>query len=438
MKNLTKRLLYKGDNVARANVIWNIAGSFVYAFASMVLSFLVIRMAGEEKGGIFSFGYSTLGQQLFLVAYFGIRPFQITDGKGEYSFGEYREHRNMTCMLALVAGALFLTARTIAFRKGIGDYTAGKCMILLLLVIYKVIDGYADVYESEFQRQGCLYLTGKSNFFRTIFSVAVFTVTLGAFNHLLFACLMAVAAQAMGVFWFDLDVIHALDHVDWTITKGKVAKLFKNTGFLFVSVFLDFYIFSSAKYAIDAHMNNAASGYFNLIFMPTSVIYMVANFVIRPYLTTLTDLWTEEKITEFKKTLVRIAAVILGLTVLAVAGTLVLGKWALSIMELLMGGEKGTLTVYFWAFAGIVLGGGFYALANLMYYALIIMRKQKTVFFVYAAAAAAAFFLSGNLVGILGIDGAALCYLLLMAGETAGFGLCTVKSCRSEEKEIRQ
>ena len=97
MKNLTKQLLYKGDNVARANVVWNIAGSFVYAFASMVLSFLVIRMAGEEKGGIFSFGYSTLGQQLFLVAYFGIRPFQITDGKGEYSFKEYREHRNITC-----------------------------------------------------------------------------------------------------------------------------------------------------------------------------------------------------------------------------------------------------------------------------------------------------------------------------------------------------
>ena len=88
MKNLTKRLLYKGDNVARANVIWNIAGSFVYAFASMVLSFLVIRMAGEEKGGIFSFGYSTLGQQLFLVAYFGIRPFQITDGK-DHSFPKW-------------------------------------------------------------------------------------------------------------------------------------------------------------------------------------------------------------------------------------------------------------------------------------------------------------------------------------------------------------
>ena len=71
---MTQALLYKGDHINRANVVWNIAGSFVYAFASMVLSFLVIRLAGEEQGGIFSFGFSTLGQQLFLVAYFGIRP----------------------------------------------------------------------------------------------------------------------------------------------------------------------------------------------------------------------------------------------------------------------------------------------------------------------------------------------------------------------------
>ena len=433
MKNLTKHLLYKGTDIGRQNVVWNIAGSFVYALASMVLSFLVIRVVGDDQGGIFSFGFSTLGQQMFIVAYFGIRPFQITDGTGEYSFGDYLEHRNITCIMALAAGAVFLT-----FMHGMGRYTADKCMIIILLVIYKVIDGYADVYESEFQRQGSLYLTGKSNFFRTLFSVSVFLVTLAAFEHLLFSCLAAVAAQAAGIALFNLDVIHALPSVDWNKGERKTGRLFKSTLFLFISAFLDFYVFSAAKYAIDARLNNAASGYFNLIFMPTSVIYMVANFVIRPYLTTLTNLWTEEKIAEFKKTLVRIAAVILGLTVLAVAGTLVLGKWALSIMELLMGGEKGTLTVYFGAFAGIVLGGGFYALANLMYYALVIMRKQRTVFFVYAAAAVAAFFLSGGLVGAFGINGAALCYLLLMAGETAGFGFCTVRSCRSEEKETRQ
>ena len=162
---MTQALLYKGDHIGRANVVWNIAGSFVYAFASMVLSFLVIRLAGEEKGGIFSFGFSTLGQQLFLVAYFGIRPFHITDGAGEYTFGDYREHRIVTCLIALAFGAVFMMIRHGAYLRGIGDYNGEKCTILLLLIVYKVIDGYADVYESEFQRQGSLYLTGKSNFF---------------------------------------------------------------------------------------------------------------------------------------------------------------------------------------------------------------------------------------------------------------------------------
>ena len=48
MKNLTKHLLYKGTDIGRQNVVWNIAGSFVYALASMVLSFLVIRVVDSQ------------------------------------------------------------------------------------------------------------------------------------------------------------------------------------------------------------------------------------------------------------------------------------------------------------------------------------------------------------------------------------------------------
>ena len=148
MNRMARLLLYQGEKVERQNMIWNMIGSFCYAFASMVLSFLVMRLAGEEQGGIFSFGYSTLGQQLFIVAYFGIRPFQITDGKGEYSFGDYLRHRKLTCLLALAGGGSYLT-----LLAALGCYSPEKAVILVLLVFYKVADGYADVYESEFQRQ---------------------------------------------------------------------------------------------------------------------------------------------------------------------------------------------------------------------------------------------------------------------------------------------
>ena len=62
---MTKALLYKGDNLNRANMVWNIAGSFVYAFASMVLSFLVIRLAGEEQEESFPSAFPLWGSSCF-------------------------------------------------------------------------------------------------------------------------------------------------------------------------------------------------------------------------------------------------------------------------------------------------------------------------------------------------------------------------------------
>ena len=93
---------------SRKDIFWNALGSMVYALASMILAFFVLRLLGEREGGIFGFGYSTLGQQFFILAYFGIRPFQITDMKGEFSFKEYLGFRNITAALAFLFSSLFL------------------------------------------------------------------------------------------------------------------------------------------------------------------------------------------------------------------------------------------------------------------------------------------------------------------------------------------
>ena len=60
MKHWTHLLMKTGMSLEKENMIWNMTGSFFYAFASMVLSFLVLRIAGEEQGGIFSFGFRRL------------------------------------------------------------------------------------------------------------------------------------------------------------------------------------------------------------------------------------------------------------------------------------------------------------------------------------------------------------------------------------------
>ena len=429
MKHWTHLLMKTGMSLEKENMIWNMTGSFFYAFASMVLSFLVLRIAGEEQGGIFSFGFSTVGQQMFLLAYFGIRPFHITDGANQYRFGDYLHHRYVTCALALLLGAGYLAC--------IG-YSWQKAQIIFLLIVYKVIDGFADVYESEFQRQGCLYLTGRSNTFRTILSVGIFLATLVSGAGLFAACAAAVLGQIAGVVLFDIAVLRELKRVDYGWSAKQGVSLTASSILLFVSVFLDFYIFSAAKYAIDAHLGDAASGYFNVIFMPTSVINLAAGFVIRPFLTYLTDCWNEHRFSDFKKKLLTIMAVIGGLTVLAVGGTVVLGRPVLALLEWLLGKSySGTLTALWPAFIMIVLGGGFYAVLNLYYYALVILRRQKLIFGIYAVLTMLAAILAPRLTVALGIFGAAFTYLILMIVMAAGFVGGAWFEIQKEIREVR-
>ncbi|MCI8295195.1 MAG: lipopolysaccharide biosynthesis protein [Lachnospiraceae bacterium] len=425
MKRLGELLLYKGQQLEKQNMLWNIAGSFLYAFASMVLSFLVMRIAGEDAGGVFAVGFSAVGQQMFTLAYFGLRPFQSTDGgpaHGGYPFGGYLAHRKLT------TGAAFLTAAIFAlWMVGSGAYGWEKGLAVFLLAAYKIIDGYADVYGSEFQRQGYLYLTGKSDAFRTLLSVTVFLTLLAGTRQLLPACVGALCAQIAGVVLFDLTALRVLPEVEHEYQKGSIKGIFSQSGLLFLSVFLDFYIFSAARYAIDSRLDDAASGYFNLLFMPTSAIYLVANFVIRPFLTRMTDCWNRRDLAGLKKILQKLGGIILGLTVLAVGGCLVLGRPVLRLMELLLGeGYEGSLTAYLPVFVLIVFGGGVYAFGNLLYYTLVVMRQQKAIFGVYVVTFIAALFLAPLLVTHFKLFGAAAAYCLFMAVQLAGFGGCTV------------
>ena len=56
------RLLIGGDErVEQRNMGWNMAGSFLYALASMVLTIAVVQLVGEDEGGIFSFAFRPSG-----------------------------------------------------------------------------------------------------------------------------------------------------------------------------------------------------------------------------------------------------------------------------------------------------------------------------------------------------------------------------------------
>ena len=401
----------KSKNPEKRDIIWNMAGSFLYAFASMVLSIAMVQIAGEDAGGIFTFAFTTFGHHMFMMAYFGIRPFQITDTGGKYSFGDYLGLRLLTC------GAAVLTGMGYVFLNG---YSFEKAAVVFLMVVYKVIDALADTYEAEFQRGGRLYLTGKSNAFRTILSVGVFLASLAYTKDLAAASLWAVGAQAVGFLVFDVLVIRELPNVEWRSAKGKKQELFAETILLFCSAVLDFYIFSASKYAIEGCMADRDMAVFGAIFMPTSIINLVAGFVIRPYLTKMSFTWEMGRIRRFLRIQKRIALIIAALTVLAVGGAWLLG---IPVLSLLYPNLRTGLSQCRPALVLIIFGGALNAYMNLFYYSLVIMKKQKYIFGVYGLVSLMAVLVSTPFVRWGGIFGGALAYVVLTGALMVLFGL---------------
>ena len=405
------------QSLMKNDVLWNALGSMTYALASMVLAFFVLRILGEKEGGVFGFGYSTLGQQFFILAYFGIRPFHITDMRGEFSFRDYHYFRILSSFFAVLLSIFFLL-----YQYTNGSYTVEKVSILFFLCLYKILDGYIDVYESELQRRGKLYKTGQSLFFRTILSVLVLLCSLLLNKTLLLGVILMDLSQVLSLYLFAILPLEKTKELEAVNLSGenkvfmqKMKALFSGSVFLFLSVFLDFYVFSSSKYAVDAVLGSSSSGIYNLLFMPSNFIYLLANFIIRPALPTLAALWQSGDKLRFKKEESSLMKKVLLLSLLLFGLAVLLSPLALWILEKLLGSAfSGKITGERWTFCLLILGGCFYALANLEYYILVTKRQQKRIFTGYALGAVLSFFTADLMVQEAGFFFASIQFVLMM------------------------
>ena len=140
---MIQKLVYlyvnRGQVSEKKNFLWNMLGSGIYAASSMLLSLLVIKIVGASQGGIFSIAI-TLSQMLVYIAYFETRTFQVTDSTNKYRFSEYHTTKIFLCLLMILVSVVYVLV--------IQRYYLEKAVIVLLVCLLRLQDGYADVYLS--------------------------------------------------------------------------------------------------------------------------------------------------------------------------------------------------------------------------------------------------------------------------------------------------
>lgn len=411
------------ENKEKSGVFWNILGSSVYAVTSMLIGVIVIGLQGKYEGGLFLLAFSTLGQQLYIVSSFGQRPVMITDTSHKHTFGDYLNFRKISFILAVVSGFIYSL------------FFAGSLYIIIiwmLMILYKALDGLADAYESEFQRQFRLDITGKSILIRTVISVAVFIILLIICKNLMIASISFVLSLLSVIYVVDIKGLKKLGTVDYSVDKKSLKPIFDKSKWLFLSSFLDMYVFSASKYSVSNLLGYEVNAYYSLIFIPTSIINLMANFIIRPTLTKLSIFYDRGNIKDFVKLVLKIMLGIVLLTAFAVVAGYFMGMQILSIVLKYDIGEMLKLRS---AFIILLIGGGFYAILNLLYYVLVIFEKRREIFITYIISSVIAFLSSDKVTVKFGINGAAILYAFLMCITALIFGMFCVSAILKKSKK---
>ena len=173
--------------------------------------------------------------------------------------------------------------------------------------------------------------------------------------------------------------------------------------------FLSFYLINAPKYAIDAAMNETAQAQYNFIAMPVFVIQLLGMFVYQPVLVRMTLSWNRADKKGFLRDFLRITAGLLIIAALCLGGAYVLG---IPVLSALYATDLSALKPELL----LILAGGVFLAMNGFYSAVLtLMREQNRIPFMYLAGAVLSLILTPHFVGISGIMGAVISFVLIMA-----------------------
>lgn len=397
-----KKYLVNSKNIERDSYVWNMTGSMLTAFQSVILLMILTRTAGLIAAGIFTIAYANAN--LFLnIGKYGMRNFQVSDVKHQFSFKEYLYSRWITTCAMLIVSIVY-----IIYTSVLNDYTMEKTVIIFWMCLFKIPDAIEDVFYGDYQKKGRLDIGAKALAWRLILTLLLFACILIVFKDLLMALIIST------IFTFIIMVVFikctASDFLEpekksW----GKIGELLKQCFPLATGAFLSFYIGNAPKYAIDSMLNDELQACYGFIAMPVFVVGLLNNFIFVPVIYKMSCLWEERKVRAFiQRTLVQVM-IIFGITLVCIIGAYLIGVPVLSILY------STDLSPYKTELLILLLGGGFLGLSGLLNTMITIIRFQNFLLLGYGVIAVAALCLSNYIVRQWGMFGAALLYTMLMA-----------------------
>lgn len=376
----------------KSKFIWNLIGCAMNALLSVILLLGVNRFAGEAAGGLFSFAFAN-AQVLQYIALFEVRPYQVTDVNGRYSFSGYYTLRLLSCAAMLLTGAGYIL---------LSGFPAEKRIVVALLCLYKALEAFMDLFAAAYQQRDRVDLSGKNMAFRTMLVIAAFLITMGFTGKLVPSSVAMCLAVPVSAILFDYRVCRLFPDIRCRFSFSELKGIVIAVLPLAIAAFVRAYAINVPKYAIDRFLGDTVQNRFGILFMPSMVINLFSTFLFYPRLRRMAEEWNNGEISGLRRYIRRILLLLAGMTALCAAAAVWPG---LPVLSLLYGVNLSADGV---SIALLMVFGGLNAAEIFLYYVIVAVRKQYLPVIVYAVAAVLLTLVSGPLVRAREIPGAAL------------------------------
>jgi len=393
----------------RKNFIWNTLGTGFNAFNSLFFMIIVTRINGIDQAGIFTIAFST-ACILYAIGLYAGRIYQVTELNKKISDKDFVTSRIITNIIMIVFLIIFCLLK---------KYNTEKFIIFLLLTIYKALEAFSDVLYGVLQKNDKLDIVGKSLFAKSLMSIIIFLLVDIITKNMIISIISMIIIYVLIIFFYDFKNTYKYIDLKCKVNMTNVYNILKKGFFTFAISFLGMYVLNSPKYSIDTYLADNYQTIFGIIVMPATVIGLVAQFLIHPYLNQILSLYENRDLKASKKLIFKLISLIIGFGIIATILAYFLGTQVLGLIYGL------DLSSYRIGLVIIIASAILYAIGTIYSSVLTTVRETVSQFVIYIIVSIFAAILSNIFTKTWEIDGAIIAYLLIMALQSISYIIYT-------------
>lgn len=389
----------KESNNIKKNIVWNTIGVLTISSTSLLYTLILTHFCNLKDVGIFSFAFS-FACMMITLASFGGRTIHITDSNNNNSNISYIITKYITVLITFLIVLIYITIKS---------YSITKTTLIIILCLFKFFEEISDVYYGVLQKENYLYKVGIFQTVKSIINIILFTLIVVFSKNIILSSSSILIVNILFALIIERHAAKTANNWKFEIKTKEIKNILYQNFYVCFFTFLTSYIISSPKYAIDKYLIDDMQAIFNIILMPATFIYLLAGFILSPFMVEISKEIEKKEYDKSKKRVIKIISIILLLGIISLIGCYYCG---IPILNIIYGID---LTAYKFGFLIIILGSIMYSISVAISTILIAYRELKIQTIISLVLSILSYLICNILVKKLSITGGCYAYLIVVS-----------------------